>query len=140
MGQANESLSELEHATRVLHVEDDPALAEMYALGLQIQGFQVLRAADGLTGVKLAATEGLDFLVVDIGLPGWDGLEVVRRVRADPRTASLPIVFLTAFNPEKYCDRAAQLGVEDVLLNSVTPPKMLGEAIRRRLPKVRPRP
>ena len=125
----------LERPTRVLHVEDDPVLADMYALGLQLQGFQVLRAAEGHAGLNLATTAELDFMVVDIDLPGWDGLEVVRRVRADPRTATLPALFLTAFNPGEYRDRAARLGVGDVLLKSTTTPRQLGEAIRRALPK-----
>jgi CheY-like chemotaxis protein len=118
---------------RVLHIEDDLALAEMYALGLELQGFEVVRAGDGVAGVQAASTDGPDFVVLDIDLPLLDGLQVLALLRQDPRTAGLPAVLLSGCNPSDYRQRAAALGVEGVLLKSETTPRKLGDAIRRRL-------
>jgi CheY-like chemotaxis protein len=122
-----------ERAARVLHIEDDPVLAEMYAIGLEIDGFEVLRAADGLAGLEAASANAPDFLVIDINLPLLDGLQVLERLRNDPRTARIPAVLLTAYNPWDYMERAAALGVDQVLSKSATTPSELALAIRQRL-------
>ena len=118
---------------RILHVEDDRALADMYALGLEMQGFEVLKAADGVAGVQAATADRPDFVVIDINLPLLDGLQVLGRLRQDPRTASLPVVLLTGCNPSDYRREAAALGAEGVLPKSETTPRKLGDAIRRQL-------
>lgn len=118
---------------RILHIEDDPDLAEMYALGMEMQGFEVVRAADGLAGVQAAAASGPDLVVIDVGLPLLDGLQVLARLRQDPRTAGLPALLLTAFDPSDYRQRAAALGLAEVLGKSETTPRKLAEAIRRQL-------
>jgi DNA-binding response OmpR family regulator len=117
---------------RILHIEDDPALAEMYALGMEMQGFEVVKAGDGVAGVQAASATGPDLVVIDVGLPRLDGLQVLARLREDPRTAGLPALLLTAFNPSDYRRRAAALGVE-VLGKTETTPRKLAEAIRQHL-------
>ncbi|HEX4755609.1 MAG TPA: response regulator, partial [Candidatus Dormibacteraeota bacterium] len=87
---------------RILQIEDDPDIAAMYALGMEMQGFEVLRAADGLAGVQVASASGPDLVVIDVGLPFLDGLQVLARLRQDPRTARVPALLLTAFNPSDY--------------------------------------
>lgn len=118
---------------RILHIEDDPDLADMYALGMKMQGFDVVRAGDGVAGLEAALASSPDLAVIDIGLPLLDGLQVLARLRQDPRTAELPALLLTAFNPRDYRQRAAALGVGEVLGKSDTTPRKLAEAIRRQL-------
>jgi len=130
---ASDRSDQMEPLARVLHIEDDRSIADMYAIGLELHGFVVLKAADGLAGLQSALTEAPDFLVIDVGLPRLNGLEVLAHLRKDPRTADLPALLLTAFNPQDYREQAASLGVEQVLLKSETTPAGLAATIRQRL-------
>ncbi len=79
---------------RALVVEDEPQLAEVLSRMLELEGWEVQAAGDGLGGVRLAEEFAPDVVVLDIGLPDIDGFEVLRRVRrADPKAC---VLFLTA--------------------------------------------
>ena len=67
---------------RVLLVEDYADSREMYVLYLETQGFEVLSAGDGRTGLALAGAQAIDVAVLDLGLPQLDGLELTRRLRS----------------------------------------------------------
>jgi len=82
---------------RVLLIEDHVDVREMYAGYLNYVGMHVLTAADGLDGVDKAHLHRPDVIVMDLGLPLLDGLAATRRLRADPRTSTIPIIALTAF-------------------------------------------
>jgi len=133
LGDDDSPDASVEPRVRVLHIEDDRELAEMYALGLEMQGFEVSRAEDGAAGIQAALSSGPDFIVIDIDLPLLDGLQVLALLRQDPATAGVPAVLLSGCNPSDYRRRAAELGVEGVLLKSETTPRKLGEAIHRQL-------
>ncbi|MRG90786.1 hybrid sensor histidine kinase/response regulator [Polyangium spumosum] len=82
---------------RILHIEDDPANRLLVRKLLQKAGHEVIDAADGLEGVRLAVS-GLppDLILVDLNIPGLDGFEVTLRLRAEPRLGGVPIVAITA--------------------------------------------
>jgi len=82
---------------KILIAEDNPASREFLLELLGAQGYQVTAAEDGESAVKKAKEEPPDLLLLDIQMPGIDGYEVLRRLRADPRTASLRIVACTAY-------------------------------------------
>ncbi|RME71632.1 MAG: DNA-binding response regulator, partial [Planctomycetota bacterium] len=79
---------------RILVVEDDATIAEFLAKGLREAGFAVDVAHDGLRGLRLASTEPYDAAVIDVMLPGLDGLSLVERLRE--RGFDLPVLFLSA--------------------------------------------
>jgi len=79
---------------RVLVVDDEPALAELVSMALRLEGWDVSCASDGLGAVRVARDFRPDVVVLDVMLPDIDGLEVLRRMRAD--TPRLPVLFLTA--------------------------------------------
>lgn len=81
----------------LLLVEDNEDGREMMAMMLSGHGYQVRHAADGLEGLALAAQFQPDLALVDIGLPGIDGYEVARRLRADPRTRAMRLIALTGY-------------------------------------------
>jgi signal transduction histidine kinase len=81
---------------RILHIEDDPANRLLVRKLLQNAGHDVVDAADGLEGVRLACAERPDLVLVDLNIPGLDGFEVTLRLRGEPALAGVPIVAITA--------------------------------------------
>jgi DNA-binding response OmpR family regulator len=89
-------------SVRILVADDDPDLLELLRLNLEAEGHTVAVACDGTEVLEMAMAVRPDLLVLDVMMPGLDGLEVTRRLRERPETAALPIVLLTArgSNPE----------------------------------------
>lgn len=81
---------------RILHIEDDPANRLLVRKLLQNAGHEVIDAADGLEGVRLACAQRPDLVLVDLNIPGLDGFEVTLRLRGEPSLAGVPIVAITA--------------------------------------------
>jgi two-component system, cell cycle response regulator len=90
---------------RVLVVDDDPLILEVLKTVLDLEEFDVVTAADGEAGLQRLRQQRPDVVVCDVMMPGIDGLEVCRRIKADPATADLPVVLLTA--RDRAEDRAA---------------------------------
>ncbi len=82
--------------TRILHIEDDPANRLLVRKLLQNAGYEVIDAADGLEGVRMALAQPPDLVLVDLNIPGLDGFEVALRLRGEPSLAGVPIVAITA--------------------------------------------
>ncbi|MEK8031197.1 response regulator transcription factor [Ideonella sp. DXS29W] len=100
-------------ARRVLIVEDDPHIAELIGLHLGDEGFQVVLAADGSLGASLLEREHWDALVLDLMLPGVDGLEICKRARAMVRYT--PIIVTSARSSEVHRILGLELGADDYL-------------------------
>jgi CheY-like chemotaxis protein len=81
---------------RVLVVDDDPQVRKLVSLNFELDGYDVVSAAGGAEALAEVARQRPDVMVCDVMMPGMDGLEVVRRLRADPKTASLPVVMVSA--------------------------------------------
>jgi DNA-binding response OmpR family regulator len=94
----------------ILIVDDEPTIAEVVELYLQREGFKVLKAADGMSALDLAAQQPPDLVVLDLMLPGVSGLDVARRLRRDRNT---PIIMLTARNEEADRVVGLELGADD---------------------------
>ena len=82
--------------SRVLHIEDDPRNRLLVRKLLAADGHEVIDAADGLEGVRLALTQRPDLVLVDLNIPGLDGYEVTLRLRSEPSLSGVPIVAITA--------------------------------------------
>ena len=80
----------------ILVVEDDEANLELVTRFLKLEGYKVLQAMDGLSGVVLAQEHVPDLILMDLSLPELDGWEATRRIRASSKTANIPIIALTA--------------------------------------------
>ncbi len=81
---------------RILVVEDNEANQEVVTRFLQREGYEVIQATDGVTGVALAQGQLPDLILMDLSLPELDGWEATRQIRANPLTAAIPIIAVTA--------------------------------------------
>ena len=100
---------------RILLIEDDELLAETTRRYLEGFGFQVRHASDGETGLTSLTQRSADLVLLDLMLPGIDGLEVCRRLRSSPATARLPILMLTARGDETDRVVGLEMGADDYL-------------------------
>lgn len=116
----------------ILVVEDEPQIATLVRDYLQNSGFAVLHAADGATGLALARTRRPDAIVLDLGLPVLDGLDVVRALR---RESTVPIVILTARGDETDRVTGLELGADDYVVKPFSPKELVARvrAVLRRV-------
>jgi DNA-binding response OmpR family regulator len=110
---------------RLLIVEDDPAIMRGLKDNFLKEGFDVLTARDGDTGLEMALDEAVDLILLDIMLPGLDGYEVCKSVRMEKK--DVPIIMLTAKGREEDVIRGLELGADDY----VTKPFSIRELIMR---------
>jgi len=112
----------------VLFVEDDEAVADMYKLKLELDGYSVTVAADGETAVDLALKDPPDLVFLDIRLPSMDGFQVLEVLRSDERTRYVPVVILSNYGEDELVERGFRLGALEYLIKSqTTPSRVSGE-------------
>ena len=107
---------------KILVVDDDPRLRDLVAIALERADFTVITAANGQLALTHAARENPDLIVLDIGLPELDGLEVCRRIRA---RSSVPILFLTARADEIDRIIGLELGADDYVTKPFSPRELV---------------
>jgi putative two-component system response regulator len=100
---------------KVLVIEDDPANRALLTALLERAGYQAVTASDGPSGLAATFDVAPDLLLLDVGLPGMDGLEICRRLRADPRTVTLPVVLLTGRTSVDDVVAGLDAGADDFL-------------------------
>src|SRR4030088_2929151 len=85
---------------RVLVVDDEEGIRVLCRVNLELEGYEVLEAADGPTALELSRSKRPDLIFLDIMMPGMDGWEVLNELKADPETTAIPVVMLTARTSE----------------------------------------
>lgn len=114
---------------RVVLIDDDPDLRKLVQLTLEFTaGWEVTAAADGAEGLEAVRKVKPDVAVVDVMMPGMDGYEVCQRLKGDPETAEIPIVFLTA-RKELNAERVDEVGARGVIVKPFDPDQ-LAEQLR----------
>ena len=115
---------------RILVAEDDADNRRIVVKVLTGEGHATLEAADGRAAIALAAREHPDLIVMDLAMPGMDGWEASRRLKADPQTADIPIIALTAFAMRGDEERAREAGC-DAYLSKPCRPQTIRDVVRR---------
>ncbi|HWN42584.1 MAG TPA: response regulator, partial [Thermoanaerobaculia bacterium] len=125
---------------RILLIEDEPDIAEVLQYNLQKEGFQVELASRGDAGLESVRRDNPDLILLDLMLPGLDGLEVTRLLKRDPATAHLPIVMLTARSEEVDRIVGLELGADDYISKPFSPREVVlrVKAVLRRLQPEQP--
>lgn len=110
---------------KILLIEDNELNRDMLSRRLQKRGYQVVTAVDGETGITMAQAEAPALILMDVSLPGIDGLEATRRLKAAPQTRHIPIVALTAHTMANDRDKALAMGCDDFDTKPIELPRLL---------------
>ena len=113
----------------VLFIEDDPTVAQMYKLKLELDGYQVEMAKDGEEGLKMAHDLHPDIIFLDIRLPKMDGFAVLEQLRAADDTRHIPVVILSNYGERELVERGLKLGALEYLIKSQTTPAKLAGGV-----------
>jgi DNA-binding response OmpR family regulator len=106
------------HPKRILFVEDDDALAGVYLVRLQAEGFEVKRVSNGEEALAAATSFKPDLVLLDVMMPKVSGFDVLDILRNTPETANMKIIMLTALSQESDRKRAESMGVDEYLVKS----------------------
>ena len=112
---------------KILLVEDNEMNRDMLTRRLQRQGFQVCCAVDGAAGVAMAASESPDLILMDVALGEMDGWEATQLIKANPATAAIPIIALTAHALASDRDKSVEVGCSDFDTKPVDLQRLLGK-------------
>lgn len=120
--------------TKILVIEDELAIRENILELLEVQDFESYAAANGREGIELAKKVLPDLILCDISMPEMDGYGVLQSIRANPPTAMIPFIFLTALADKENTRKGMNLGADDYLTKPCRPMELV-EAIQTRLKK-----
>jgi CheY-like chemotaxis protein len=112
---------------KILLVEDNEMNRDMLSRRLERKGYRVAIAVDGQSGVEMAGAELPDLVLMDMSLPVLDGWEATRRLKADPATAHLPVIALTAHAMSGDREKAIAAGCDDYDTKPIELPRLLGK-------------
>ena len=121
-----------DEAPSILVVEDDPETRRFYIELFERDGFRVDQAHNGHQALEKALKSPPDVILTDIAVPGLDGIELCRRLRADALTRRVPVLAITGYGDRQYPDRVIDAGANDVLTKPCAA-ELLVDAARRLL-------
>jgi DNA-binding response OmpR family regulator len=110
-----------EESRTVLVADDDEDILVLVSYRLERAGYEVLLARDGPSALATAQERKPDLAILDVMMPGLNGYEVTQRLRADPATAQIPVILLTARVQETDVDRGFEAGADDYLRKPFSP-------------------
>jgi len=125
--------------TTILVVEDDRDIQELLSYNLAQEGFQVLRAMTGEDGLQIAKNRRPGLIILDLMLPGMEGMEVCRRIKRNPDTAGIPIVMLTAKGEDADIITGLEVGADDYVTKPFSPKVLIARVravLRRKEEKI----
>ncbi len=116
-------------AKKILIVEDDQSFFNLCATELKLKGHNVVHVADGNMAVSRIREENPDLILLDIILPGINGLDILKELKEAEETVSIPVIMLTNFGTDDNISKAVELGADDYLMKYNLVPSELPEKI-----------
>jgi len=119
---------------KIVVIEDEPDILEVLSFNLRREGFDVVGASSGGAGLQAVARESPDLVLLDLLLPGVDGLDVCRRLRSQPETARIPVIMVTAKSEESDVVLGLGVGADDYIQKPFSPRELVArvKAVLRR--------
>lgn len=112
---------------KILFIEDETELVDLMRKRLETNNYQMVAAYDGEEGLKKVEQEKPDLILLDMILPGINGLELCRRLKADPETKSIPIIIVTASGEEGLPERCLAAGADGLIIKPFEAEEPLGK-------------
>ncbi|MEZ5987740.1 MAG: response regulator [Planctomycetota bacterium] len=121
---------------KILLIEDEPDILDVLEYNLRREGYRVVKSRDGEEGLRLAKREGPDLVLLDLMLPGLDGIEVCRSLKSDPVTQPIPVIMVTAKGEESDVVLGLGVGADDYVSKPFSPKELIArvKAVLRRGP------
>lgn len=127
---------EKEKGKKILIVEDDIPLKEMYQTRLEMEGYKVISAIDGEEALAQAVAENPDLILLDLMMPRIDGFAVLDILKSTPKISHIPVIILTALEQESNKVKGLAAGADDYLIKSQCMPKDVVAKIKEIIAKV----
>ena len=119
-----------EEKIRVLLIEDEKEVAELYKLKLTLDGYEVGTATSGQEGLNKAFKEQPELIFLDIKMPGMDGFEVLKKLRGSTKTKETPVVILSNFDEQDLIEKGLSLGANEYLIKSQFTPEDISGKVK----------
>jgi len=116
---------------KILLVEDDPLLVKMYTAKFTKEGFQVISAQDGEAGLNLALKGDVNIIILDVMMPKLSGIDLLTKLRQDPRGKDIPVLMLTNLTQEEEAQKALSLGAKEYLIKANLTPSQVVERVKK---------
>lgn len=118
-GKISEAMGQSQNRKRVMMVDDDAGVLTLIRIMLERSGFIVLGAKDALAALNMLETSTPDLIILDVMMPGMDGIELCRQIRARPQTAHTPIIILSACSDWESVTEGLEAGADDYLAKPI---------------------
>lgn len=110
---------------KILITEDETDIRQLIFFTLQFAGFEVVQGKNGEEAIALAKQEKPDLILMDVRMPKMDGFTAATHIKADPETADIPIIFLSAKGQDVEIEQGLEVGAVDYLLKPFNPPELI---------------
>ncbi len=120
--------------SHILIVEDDNVLAELYKKLFTNEGHAVEIARDGEEGLKAALEKDFQVILLDILMPNMDGVEMLKRLRREPKGKNVPVVILTNQADEEEREKTLELDAKEYLVKAIQSPEEVARIVKKYLP------
>jgi DNA-binding response OmpR family regulator len=115
---------------KILIVEDEPFLLDMYKMKFEQDGFEAISAADGEKAIRISRREKPNIILLDIMMPKIDGFEVLKNLKKNPLTKSIPVLIFSNFSQKEQKEKGIALGATDYFVKTNYTPNQVLEKVK----------